>query len=206
MSSACRISNLLTWSWRATADAAISRISSTASGKPKLNMRPKRRRAGTSSRASWRRLPGRSASWVDRPVMLPPGRARLATKPLPTGSFERAKTMGMVEVTRFAAMIPAPAVNMTSTLSRVNSAAICVKRSSRLSAQRYSMLMVRPSIHPSSRSRFWKAANHSAQAAGVLVPINPIVGSFPACCARTPSGHAAAVLPRSAMSSRRVIR
>jgi hypothetical protein len=66
--------------------------------------------------------------------MLPPGRARLATKPLPTGSFERAKTMGMVEVTRFAAMIPAPAVNMTSTLSRVNSAAICVKRSSRLPA------------------------------------------------------------------------
>ena len=32
------------------------------------------------------------------PVMLPPGRARLATKPRPTGSFTRAQTIGMVLV------------------------------------------------------------------------------------------------------------
>jgi hypothetical protein len=34
----------------------------------------------------------------EKPVMLPPGRARLATKPCPTGSLTLAKTMGMVWV------------------------------------------------------------------------------------------------------------
>src|SRR6516165_7967635 len=33
-----------------------------------------------------------------KPVTLPPGRARLATKPLPTGSATTAKTMGIVAV------------------------------------------------------------------------------------------------------------
>jgi hypothetical protein len=31
----------------------------------------------------------------------------------------------------------------------------------------------------------------------------PMVGSFPACCARAASGHAAAAPPRSVMNSRR---
>src|SRR3954454_12710243 len=43
------------------------------------------------------------------------GRARLATRPALTGSFESAKTIGMTDVARFAAMIPVPAVTMTST-------------------------------------------------------------------------------------------
>jgi hypothetical protein len=33
-----------------------------------------------------------------KPVTLPPGRAKLATKPLPIGSATIAKTMGMVRV------------------------------------------------------------------------------------------------------------
>jgi hypothetical protein len=56
--------------------------------------------------------------------MLPPGRARLATKPVPTGSFE-SEDDGMVEVTR-RRDDPAPAVTMTSTLPS-ELAAICVK-------------------------------------------------------------------------------
>src|SRR6266851_4720985 len=52
-----------------------------------------RRRRGTTSRNNSRRLPARSVAWPDRPVTLPPGRARLATKPPPTGSFAMAKTM-----------------------------------------------------------------------------------------------------------------
>jgi hypothetical protein len=31
-------------------------------------------------------------------VTLPPGRAKLATKPIPTGSFASAKTIGMIDV------------------------------------------------------------------------------------------------------------
>ena len=37
------------------------------------------------------------------PVTLPPGRARLATRPLPTGSIATAKTIGMTDVACFAA-------------------------------------------------------------------------------------------------------
>ena len=83
-----------------------------------------------------------------------------------------------------------PAVTMTSTLSRTNSAAISAKRSLRPSAQRYSIATVRPSIQPSSRSRCTKAAIHWLAAEGVLAPRNPMVGSFAGCCARAASGHA----------------
>jgi hypothetical protein len=41
--------------------------------------------------------------WIDSPVMLPPGRAKLATMPVPTGSVANANTMGIVEVACFAA-------------------------------------------------------------------------------------------------------
>src|SRR5262249_22670912 len=53
-----------------------------------------------------------------------------------------------------------------------------------------------------SRNRCTKAATHWLQAEGVVVPKNPMVGSFPACCAPAPSGHAAAP-PSSVMNSRR---
>ena len=48
-------------------------------------------------------LAGRSVCWIDRPVTLPPGRARLATRPVPTGSPASAKTIGMTDVACFAA-------------------------------------------------------------------------------------------------------
>ena len=131
------------------------------SGLPTLAMIANRRRPGTTSRKSSSRLPARSVDWIDRPVTLPPGRARLATRPVPTGSAAIAKTIGMTDVACFAAMTAAvPAVTMTSTLSRTNSAAISAKRSLRPSAQRYSIATVRPSIQPSSRSRCTKAAVH----------------------------------------------
>ena len=62
-----------------------------------------RRRLGTTSRKSSSRLPARSVDWIDRPVTLPPGRARLATRPVPTGSSAVAKTIGMTDVACFAA-------------------------------------------------------------------------------------------------------
>src|SRR5262249_6704631 len=49
-------------------------------------------------------------------------------------------------------------------------------------------------IQPSSRSRCTKAAVHWLCAANVPEPSTPIVGSFPPCCARAASGHAAAAL------------
>ena len=151
-----------------------------------------RRRPETTSRNSASRLPARSVDCIDRPVTLPPGRARLATRPLPTGSSTSAKTIGTTDDARFAATAAFPPVTMTSTLSRTNSAAISAKRSVRPSAQRYWIATVRPSIQPSSCSRCTKAAVHGPQAEAAAVPKNPIVGSFAGCCARAASGHVAA--------------
>src|SRR5689334_4703637 len=50
-----------------------------------------RRRPGTTSRRSSRRLLARSVDWIDSPVTLPPGRDRLATNPLATGSVRSQK-------------------------------------------------------------------------------------------------------------------
>src|SRR5262249_23475838 len=96
------------------------------------------------------RLAPRSVAWLDRPVRLPPGRARLATRPVATGSPGSAKTIGIIVVACFAAKIDwVPYVTITSTLSRTNSAAISAARSLRPSAQRYSIATFRPSLQPS---------------------------------------------------------
>ena len=55
------------------------------------------------SRKSSSRLPANRSAGCDRPVTLPPGRARLATRPPPTGSPATAKTIGMTEVACLAA-------------------------------------------------------------------------------------------------------
>ena len=79
-------------------------------------MTASRRSGGRTSRNSSSRLPTRSVPWVDSPVTLPPGRAKLATMPPPTGSFASAKTMGMTAVTCFTAATWGPAVTTRSTL------------------------------------------------------------------------------------------
>src|SRR6516225_10381249 len=106
-------------------------------------------KTGKDLRKSSTRLPASSTCWTDRPVMLPPGRLRLVTMPLPTASDTK-KTFGITEVTCFAARTASVAtVTMTSTLSWTNSAAISAARSVRPSVQRYSIAIVRPSIQPS---------------------------------------------------------
>ena len=60
---------------------------------------------GTSSDSNWSRLGLSSRSKMLKPVRLPPGRARLATRPAATGS-PPTKTIGIVEVAPFAAAIP----------------------------------------------------------------------------------------------------
>jgi len=69
-------------------------------------------------------LPASSRDCCDNPVTLPPGRARLAIQPVPTGSLASANRMGIVDVVRFTSASAAPDVTMTSTLRRTNSAAI----------------------------------------------------------------------------------
>jgi hypothetical protein len=121
--------------------------------------------------------------------MLPPGRARLATIPAPIGSPAVANTMGIDDVACFAARVGGVlCVRMMVTLRWTNSAAISLNRSVRPSPQRYSIVRLRSSLQPSSRSRCKSAAVHSLCAAAVPEPSNPMTG-LGACCARAASGH-----------------
>jgi hypothetical protein len=70
------------------------------------------------------RFPPISAAVADSPVTLPPGRARVAIRPVSTGAPAGAMTIGIVAVAFFAANTAG--VNLatiTSTLSRTSSSA-----------------------------------------------------------------------------------
>src|SRR5215469_1704495 len=90
------------------------------------------------------------------PVTLAPGRARLATRPAPTGSPTLTITIGIVLVAFLAANDACVTTEtITSTLSRTNSAASCGSRSNLPSANRYRFCgPAAPALHlPVSRIR-----------------------------------------------------
>ena len=63
-------------------------------------MNPARLMPGAISLRRLSHLPPMAGSLFVNPVMLPPGRGKLATKPAPTGSPTIANTIGMVLVAR----------------------------------------------------------------------------------------------------------
>src|SRR5262249_45882604 len=69
---------------------------------PKFGICRRRRveqyRDPSNMRRSSSHLPPSASSLTAKPVTLPPGRGKLAIKPLPTGSATVAKTIGMVRV------------------------------------------------------------------------------------------------------------
>src|SRR5579872_776138 len=137
--------------------------------------------------------------------MLPPGRAKLETRPVSTGAPAVANTIGITDVACFAARVGGVLwVRIMLTLRWTNSAAIAAKRSVCPSAQRYSMMTLRPSVQPSSPSRCTKAAVIRLCAAALSTPINPMTGTA-GCWARTAKGNAVTVPPTSVMNSRRLI-
>ena len=143
-----------------------------------------------------------------KPVTLPPGRGRLATKPLPTGSATFAKMMGMVRVCcSSAAVVGVLAERMRSGCSATSSFANRCINSASSAAQRVSIRMLRPSVHPSFCSPCRNAAT-SACPSGSLSAYaisTPIRRTPSGCCARAASGHAAAAPPSSVMNSRRLM-
>ena len=95
---------------------------------------------GTAVASSSNCLGAESSDEPASPVTLPPGRARLATKPFPTGSIEKAITIGIVVSVPFNVGSAAPtAVTRTSIFSCRNSAAISGIRSKFPSLERHSM-------------------------------------------------------------------
>ena len=140
---------------------------------------------GTISFKSSSCLPLISGDRADSPVMFPPGRARLATKPLPTGSVACPMTIGMVEVASFRVrVIVGPALTMTSTLRRTSSAAMSLRRSIFPSEERHSMMMFLPSVYPSSRRPSRNPSMRAAIVEAGASSWNPMRGTtFPGCCA-----------------------
>jgi hypothetical protein len=91
---------------------------------------------GAISLSSSSHFPLRLNSDAAKPVALPPGRARLATQPPPTGSMTVTNTIGAFRLTCCKAPTVAPDVaRRTSGLSATNSAAYR-ERSASLVAQR----------------------------------------------------------------------
>ena len=79
---------------------------------------------GIVSLSSCSRLALSSVGIIESPVTFPPGCARFATRPDPTGSATSAMTMGMVDVARLAARVATVlSTTITSTLRWTRSAA-----------------------------------------------------------------------------------
>ena len=116
-----------------------------------LKKKATRATRGAISLSSSSHLPGIVGSILVKPVTLPPGRGKLATKPLPTGSETVAKTMGIVRVCcSIAAVVGVLFERTRSGCSATSSLAnCCLDSASPAVAQRVSIRMLRPSAHPS---------------------------------------------------------
>src|SRR6266853_3051469 len=86
--------------------------------------------SGTTCLSSSSRFPLSSGEILLIPVTLPPGCARLATNPVPTGSLLFVITIGIVPVSRLtAAIAPSVLTTITSTLTATRSRASSRSRS-----------------------------------------------------------------------------
>src|SRR5262249_14847537 len=110
-------------------------------------------RPGAISLSSSNHFPPMPYSVKLNPVALPPGRARLSTKPPPTGSPTFTNTIGTARVASSKGdKLGLPVARMTSGASAISSAAY-LRTSSVLVGQRVSMRTLWPSIQPMLSSR-----------------------------------------------------
>ena len=161
---------------------------------------------GAISLSSSSHLPLMPYSKIVKPVALPPGRARLSTKPAPTGSGVPVNTIGMVRVACSSDGTTAPPeARMTSGASATNSDACLRKSSASPAPQRYSIRTLRPTVQPNSCRPCRNAALRACPSASSEPRFmsTPTRRTRSACCARAASGHTAAAAPRSEMKSRR---
>jgi hypothetical protein len=109
----------------ARAPVSISFVSEAAFGLFGLTNRPMTVALGTSSLINSIRLGASRLARMVTPVTLPPGRLRLATRPIFTGSVPAVNTIGIVVVAALAASAEAvpPVAAITAILRRTSSAA-----------------------------------------------------------------------------------
>ena len=148
---------------------------------------------GTSSCRSASRLATSSAAKKLTPVALPPGRARLATRPSLTGSSPTPNTIGIVAVAALAAIAAAGCRAWRSRPHDGGPGQPSAPAGDRIGPPASG---TRPSRSGPRRSRFHQAPcgtrPHGPLEASADPPsTNPITG-IAGCCARAASGHAAA--------------
>jgi hypothetical protein len=121
----------------------ISALSDVLSG---LCRTATREADGNTSLSSCSSFGWSSSDWVLTPVAFVPGRRRLLTIPMLTGSRTEMNTIGMVRVaSRALSVASVPAATKMSGLSATSSAASAANRSSRPSANRRSTTRFCPS-------------------------------------------------------------
>src|SRR5260370_540553 len=102
------------------------------------------------------------------PVALPPGRARLATRPSRTGSSPTPKAIGIVAVAALAAIVGAfPGGAITATCRRTRSASSAGRRSRWPPSQWYSTVTFWPSTYPVSLRPLRNAAEKRGEGVSV---------------------------------------
>ncbi len=138
---------------------------------------------GIVSLRSCSRLACSSAVTDESPVTCPPGCARFVTKPDATGS-DVTMTMGMVDVAPFTAKAAGLFPTMiTSALRSTSSSVSLGRRSMCPCAVRNSILMLRPSTYPNSRSHWPSALTVASR--GPAPPASTPTIDTPSCSAPT---------------------
>src|SRR5712691_2591955 len=173
-----------------------------------LNRRAALARRGSICLSKPSHLPAIVGSRLMKPVTLPPGRGKLATKPEPTGSTTFTKMIGMTRVCRSTVAVPGVfCVTMRSGCSATSSLANRCIISASVVPQRTSMPTLRPSVHPSFCSPSWNAATR-ARPSGSFSPSplsTPIRRIWSAGCASAASGQTAIDPAAPLMKSRRLM-
>jgi hypothetical protein len=143
-----------------------------------------------------------------KPVIFPPGWLSDPTMPLATGSAKLPKTIGIVRVSRWTAVVAeVPFVRMMSRCRPTNSCASARIRSMSPPPHRVSVRTLRPSVQPKSASACVNAERRGFHAESFSSPpmSTPTRRTRSVCCAHATTGHAAA-LPSPAMNFRRRVR
>jgi hypothetical protein len=182
----------------------VSLVSDAAQGSFGLTSIATTSALGTSSRNNPSCFVPKPASRVFTPVMFPPGRLRLVTRPKRTGSSPTLNTMGMLAVAALAAKATPspPPVTMTATCRVTKSSARAGSRSYRPYAKRNSITTFWSVTYPVSFRPRRNAASIGTSLSADLALKYPITG-IGACCARGASGHATTPLPSATINSRR---
>jgi hypothetical protein len=148
------------------------------------------------------RLAEISSPNAEKPVTVPPGRARLwnSSGSLCTAGNATATT-GIFVLRTMARAAAWPGERNTFTGSATSSSIMACPRATSPLALRALTMMVRPSTWPSPTSALRKAPTVTSSTSALANPTKPTIGMR--CCARAASGQEAATPPTSRMNSRR---